>query len=177
MSTRSTDLPPRVSLIEAFPDGRLVWPGGAVRCAFGRSGVRCDKREGDGATPAGTFALRELWYRPDRLAPPQTRLECRPLDPDRGWCDDPRDVGYNRLVWAPYPASHERLWRADGLYDLIVPLGYNDAPAIPGLGSAIFLHVAAPDFAPTEGCVAAARDDLLKLVAGCGPETLLRVSA
>ena len=148
-----------------------------MRCALGRSGVRADKREGDGATPAGTFPLRELWYRPDRVARPPTALDCHALDPDRGWCDDPRDVGYNRLVWAPYPARHERLWREDGLYDLIVPLGYNDAPAVPGLGSAIFLHAAAPDYAPTEGCVAVAREDLLTILYGCGPETSIRVRA
>ena len=146
-----------------------------MRCTLGRGGLKADKREGDGATPAGTFPLRELWYRPDRVTRPETGLECRPIDPDRGWCDDPRDVGYNRVVWAPYPASHERLWREDRLYDLVIPLGYNDAPAVPGLGSAIFLHVAAPDYSPTEGCVAVACDDLLALLASCGPATMLRV--
>lgn len=174
--TRLTDSLSPIPLIEVSAAGRMSWPGGAVRCALGRSGVRRDKREGDGATPAGTFPLRELWYRPDRLRCPETLLECRALERERAWCDDPRDGGYNRVVWAPYPASHERLWRDDQLYDLIIPLGYNDAPAVPGLGSAIFLHVAAPDYGPTEGCVAIARDDLLALLRRCGPATMLSVS-
>ncbi len=174
--TRLTDRNSPIALIEVSADGRMSWPGGSIRCALGRSGVRRDKREGDGATPVGTFPLRELWFRPDRLPRPETLLDIREIEPTRAWCDDPRDGGYNRAVWAPYPASHERLWREDHLYDLIVPLGYNDAPAIRGLGSAIFLHVAAPDYRPTEGCVAIARDDLLTLLKRCGPVTMLSVS-
>lgn len=174
--TRLTDPGSAILLIEVSA-AHLSWPDGTVRCALGRSGVSRDKREGDGATPAGRYPLRELWYRSDRIAKPQTLLACREIEPDCGWCDDPGDIAYNRAVRTPYPGRHERLWRGDGLYDLIVPLGYNDAPAIPGLGSAIFLHVAAPDYAPTEGCVAIARDDLLALLRVCGPRTMLSVTA
>jgi L,D-peptidoglycan transpeptidase YkuD (ErfK/YbiS/YcfS/YnhG family) len=140
------------------------WGGSALRCAVGRAGIATDKREGDGATPAGAFALREVLYRPDRGAPPLTSLTLRPLDPADGWCDAPGDVNYNQKVRLPYRASAETLWRADGVYDLIVVLGYNDAPVIGGRGSAIFLHVARPDFAPTEGCVALGRGDLLRVL-------------
>ena len=140
------------------------WGGSALRCAVGRAGIATDKREGDGATPAGAFALREVLYRPDRAAPPLTSLTLRPLDPADGWCDAPGDVNYNQKVRLPYRASAETLWRADGVYDLIVVLGYNDAPVIGGRGSAIFLHVARPDFAPTEGCVALGRGDLLRVL-------------
>lgn len=148
-----------------------------VPCALGRAGVRADKREGDGATPAGTFALRRLWYRADRLDAPAIRgLAVRPIGRDDGWCDDPQSAEYNRPVSLPHPARHERLWRDDALYDLMVELGYNDGPIVPGAGSAIFLHVARSDYGPTEGCIALARGDLLRLLAEVGPETHLRTA-
>ena len=130
------------------------------RCALGRAGRSTTKREGDGATPVGAFPCRLVYWRPDRLAMPQTGLPCRALVPSDGWCDDPGSDAYNRPVTLPWPARTEALWRDDALYDLIVPLGYNDDPVLPALGSAIFLHVARPDYAPTEGCVALALDDL-----------------
>ncbi len=133
-------------------------------CAIGRGGVSGAKREGDGATPLGSFALRELLFRPDRGAVPRTALPMRPLSPAMGWCDCPADPAYNRAVTLPWRSSAEHLWRRDGLYDLIVPLGYNDAPVSPAAGSAIFLHVARAGLTPTEGCVALHRSDLLKLL-------------
>lgn len=135
------------------------------RCAIGKNGITGDKKEGDGRTPTGTFALRECWYRADCFPAPETRLKLRGIQPDDGWCDDPAHPLYNRHVKLPFSASHEKLWRDDGVYDLIVPLGYNDAPVAPGRGSAIFLHVATPDYAPTEGCVALAKSDLLEVLA------------
>lgn len=138
--------------------------GERFRCALGRGGVTAVKREGDGATPLGAWPLRRLHYRADRLVPPPTPLPLRILREDDGWCDDPADAAYNRLIKLPYPARHERLWRDDALYDLVGELGYNDAPPLAGAGSAIFLHAARPDYAPTEGCVALARQDLLRAV-------------
>jgi L,D-peptidoglycan transpeptidase YkuD (ErfK/YbiS/YcfS/YnhG family) len=98
------------------------------------------------------------------------------IDPSDGWSDDPRDGFYNQAVPLPHAYSYERLWREDAIYDLIVPLGYNDDPPIPGLGSAIFLHCARPDYSPTEGCVAVALSDLLRLVAECGSATRIEIS-
>ena len=92
------------------------------------------KREGDSATPVGTWRLRSVLYRADRLERPQTGLEIRPIEPDDGWCDDPEDAFYNRPVRLPYHASAEQLWRPDNAYDLVVPLGYNDSPPVPELG-------------------------------------------
>jgi L,D-peptidoglycan transpeptidase YkuD (ErfK/YbiS/YcfS/YnhG family) len=155
--------------------GTAAWPKGGARCALGRSGVTQDKREGDGATPAGVMALRLVFYRPDRLAQPLTRLPVRALQPEDGWCDDPASPEYNRHVRRPFPARHESLWRDDALYDLIVALGWNDAPPVPGSGSAIFLHLAGEGYPPTEGCVALARPDLLRLLADCGPGDRLTV--
>lgn len=150
---------------EAKHRWRLTFDGLRFRCALGRSGARADKCEGDGATPLGRWPLRRLLHRPDRLPVPETRLPLRALTPDDAWCDDPAHSAYNRPVRLPFSARHERLWRDDSLYDLIVVLGYKDAPPRSGLGSAIFLHVARPDFAPTEGCVALLLPDLLRLLA------------
>jgi L,D-peptidoglycan transpeptidase YkuD (ErfK/YbiS/YcfS/YnhG family) len=158
-------------------NGRAQWNMRAFRCAIGRGGIRADKREGDGATPAGVFALRRVLYRPDRLTRPATGLPAAPLDPADGWCDDPADPLYNRPVRLPYPARHERLWREDAIYDVIVVLGHNDDPVIPGRGSAVFLHVAAPDFGPTQGCVALAREELMSVLATAGPGDMLRAIA
>jgi L,D-peptidoglycan transpeptidase YkuD (ErfK/YbiS/YcfS/YnhG family) len=147
------------------PDGAARLDGRILRCALGRGGVSAEKREGDGATPLGRWLCRSLLYRPDRIAVPPTGLTAIPLAPFDGWCDAPGDPAYNRPVRLPYAASCESLWREDHVYDLIVPLGYNDDPVIGGRGSAIFLHLARPGYAPTEGCVALALDDLMAFLA------------
>jgi L,D-peptidoglycan transpeptidase YkuD (ErfK/YbiS/YcfS/YnhG family) len=159
-------------------EGQLSLAGRDVRCVLGRSGIRAaaDKREGDGATPAGLWPLRSLLWRPDRLTAPSSRLPARAIEPDDGWCDAPGDPAYNRLVRLPYPASAERMWREDGVYDLVVVLGYNDTPVVPGAGSAIFVHVARPDYAVTEGCIAVALKDLVELVNRAAPGDALRVA-
>ena len=157
------------------PPGILQWRGRRFACAIGAGGVRSNKREGDAATPAGRFPLRRVLYRPDRVAPPRTALPIAPLTPQDGWCDDPGHLLYNQPLLLPHHASHEELWRADHVYDLIVILGHNDAPAVPGLGSAVFLHVAQPDYAPTAGCVAVAVGDLLTILAGVGRRAWLCV--
>lgn len=161
----------------AYAGGRLFWPGGEVPAACGRGGVRADKREGDGASPAGSFPLLCCYYRPDRLSPPQSGLPVIALRRTDAWVDDPADAQYNRLVSLPYAASHEEMWREDGLYDLVVSLGYNTDPPVPGRGSAIFLHVASPDFAPTAGCIAIACDALLALLPLLGPGGTLTIRA
>jgi L,D-peptidoglycan transpeptidase YkuD (ErfK/YbiS/YcfS/YnhG family) len=159
------------------PAGFAAWGGRRMRCALGRSGVSGAKREGDGATPAGAFAMRMLYYRPDREALPPTRLPAQVLSQSDGWCDAPGDTAYNRKVRLPYPTRVECLWRDDRLYDLVVVLGYNDAPVVPGAGSAIFLHLAREDLAPTEGCVALARDDLLAVLATADDTSRVIVAA
>ena len=163
--------------LQVRADGVLWWRGRRLSCALGRSGVRADKREGDGATPAGCWPLRRVLYRPDRLAAPPTALPVAPLTRRDGWCDEPGHAAYNRPVELPHAASHEALWRDDRLYDVLVVLGYNDDPPLPERGSAVFLHVAAPGYGPTAGCVALALDDLLEVLAGCGAEARLCVSA
>lgn len=148
---------------------RLVLGGLEFRCALGRGGVRRDKQEGDGATPAGLLPLRRVLYRADRVAAPRCAVPVEPIAPEDGWCDDPGHPDYNRRIRLPHPARHEELWRADHVYDLLGVLGWNDGvggePIMRGRGSAIFLHLARPDYAPTEGCVALTEPDLRAVLA------------
>jgi L,D-peptidoglycan transpeptidase YkuD (ErfK/YbiS/YcfS/YnhG family) len=139
--------------------GDLRW-----RCALGRSGIFADKTEGDGCTPAGRFPIRRLIYRPDRVREIACVFPTQPMSPGDGWCDAPDDPAYNRLVTRPYPARHETLWREDALYDLLLVIGHNDDPVVPGKGSAVFLHLAHSDYRPTEGCVAFTRADFVRLL-------------
>jgi L,D-peptidoglycan transpeptidase YkuD (ErfK/YbiS/YcfS/YnhG family) len=151
--------------------------GLSIHCALGRGGVSHAKIEGDGCTPAGRFAIRRLLYRSDRIRDLACRLPMQPISPGDGWCDDPADGAYNRPVLRPYPASHEEMWREDSLYDLVLVIGHNDDPVLPGKGSAVFLHLAQPDYAPTAGCVAFARADFIALLAAMDPTTQIVVTA
>ena len=157
--------------------GQILMAGSIIPCALGRSGIGQVKREGDGLSPRGRFRLRAGAYRPDHFgARPCTALALRPTRPNDGWCDDPRDRRYNRPITLPAPGvSAERMWREDGLYDLVVDLDYNRQPIRPGRGSAIFLHVARPGYLPTEGCVAVKRADLVRLLRRVGPRTRLQI--
>lgn len=146
-------------------------------CALGKGGVVAAdaKREGDGATPIGTWKLRPGFWRADRLARPRSTLSFRAIEPGMYWDDDPASPSYNTLRYGG-PADHpERLMRADGVYDIVVPMGFNDDPIVAGRGSAIFLHVARPDLSPTAGCVALARDDLLAVLEALGGSPVIDI--
>ena len=147
-------------------DGLCRFGARTFRCALGRGGIVVDKREGDGGTPAGTWPLRRLLFRPDRERRPVCALPAEEIAEGDGWCDDPRHPDYNRPVRSPFAAGRETMWRDDDLYDLVVVVGHNDDPPVAGRGSAIFLHLAREDMVPTAGCVAFARADLLEILAG-----------
>jgi L,D-peptidoglycan transpeptidase YkuD (ErfK/YbiS/YcfS/YnhG family) len=147
----------------------------ALPVALGRGGIRANKREGDGGTPRGTFRLRRVWWRADRAARPRTLLPVRRIRGDDGWCENPRDRHYNQPVRLQPDHAGDRLKRADHLYDLIVELDHNTRPRIAGRGSAVFVHVARPGFAPTAGCVALTASALRRLVARTGPHTRLSI--
>lgn len=151
----------------------LVGFGRRIPCSIGRGGLTARKREGDGATPRGRHRITGLLYRPDRLAPPAPWA--RPIRRRDIWSDDPADAGYNRLAPSPGRHSHERLWRADRLYDLVLLTDWNWPEAVPGRGSAIFLHRWRRPGAPTAGCVAMAPEDLRWLAARAAPGTTFRV--
>jgi len=153
--------------------------GDRFACAIGRTGgiSAALKREGDGATPVGRWPVLGALLRPDRVRPPRTALPWRWLRPDDGWSDTPADPCYNRPVRHPHRCSAERLWRDDHAYDIVIVLGHNQSPVVPGAGSAIFWHVSQPDFRATEGCVAIARDALLSLLPKLSPGMPLEVGA
>jgi len=155
-----------ISLVEfTLRDGLLGGAGMRLRAAFGRGGITGHKREGDGGTPTGLLRLVRILYRADRLRAPACAVPVEPIGKLEGWCDDVADPAYNKPVRLPYAASHEALWRDDAVYDVIGVLDWNLAPIVPGRGSAIFFHVATPDYAPTAGCVALALPDVLAALA------------
>ncbi|HWE98787.1 MAG TPA: L,D-transpeptidase family protein [Caulobacteraceae bacterium] len=159
--------------------GTLLAADARYRCALGKAGIVMLKREGDGGTPHGRFPLREVFYRPDRIARPATGLPVAAIGPQDGWCDDPASPRYNQQVRLPFAASHEELWRQDGLYDLIAVIGFNDDPPVPGAGSAIFMHVARREgegYGSTAGCVALELPDLIAVLRLCGPGTTIRTT-
>ena len=148
---------------------RVELAHGVRLAALGRSGIRALKREGDGGTPLGRFPIRQVLYRPDRGLRPRTKLPLHAIRTNDGWCDDPADRNYNRLIKLPSRRSAEGLRRADPLYDLVLVLGYNDRPRVRGRGSAIFVHLARPGYTPTDGCIALTRRDLMMLLAEARP--------
>lgn len=147
------------------------------RCALGRSGLSVRKREGDGATPIGQYRMLEVFYRSDRFARPQTRLPVTPIQARLGWCDDPIDRNYNRMITLPYPASHEKLMRDDHLYDCLVVLDYNISVRKRFAGSAIFLHLARKNFDPTEGCIAVHETVMRRFLELANTDTILSIKA
>jgi L,D-peptidoglycan transpeptidase YkuD (ErfK/YbiS/YcfS/YnhG family) len=150
---------------------------GAIRIpvALGRGGVRADKREGDGATPRGRFRPLRLWWRADRGPRPRTLLPVRRIGRTDGWSEDPADRRYNRPIRLADGRGGDGLWRADRLYDLIVELDHNVRPRVAGRGSAIFVHVARPNFAPTAGCVALTSPALRRLLTRMSAKTRIKI--
>ena len=147
----------------------------ALPVALGRAGIRANKREGDGATPRGSFRLKRLWWRADRYPRPATLLPVQRIKPDDGWCEDPSDRHYNRPIKLPPQSKSDRLARKDRLYDFIIEIDHNTRPRVAGRGSAVFIHVARPGFAPTAGCVALTMNSLRRLLARVGPRTRIMV--
>lgn len=146
-------------------------------CSIGHGGISHFKQEGDGASPAGVWRLRNVMYRPDRIRRPLTTLPTVQIKPDMGWCDDPNSIHYNTLIKLPFSGSHEKLWREDNLYDLLVELDHNSSPVVQGKGSAIFMHVRRADKGPTEGCIAMPASHLLRLLETCRRHTAVSIGS
>jgi L,D-peptidoglycan transpeptidase YkuD (ErfK/YbiS/YcfS/YnhG family) len=151
--------------------GWLTAGGLTVPVALGRGGIKADKREGDGGTPLGTFQPRQLWWRADRHPRPKTFLAVRAIRPEDAWCEDPLSRHYNQPVRLERDGRGDRLTRTDHLYDFIIEIDHNRSPRIAGRGSAVFLHLARPDFSPTAGCVSMTRSAMLRLLERLGPQT------
>jgi L,D-peptidoglycan transpeptidase YkuD (ErfK/YbiS/YcfS/YnhG family) len=162
------------------PDDLVLTPRGLrfqgvfYPCTVGRGGVTGRKREGDGATPRGIHRLVGMLYRPDRMARPADWA--LPIGPGDLWSDDPGHEDYNMMVRAPYPYSHEKLRRADPLYDLILLTDWNWPYAVKGRGSAIFIHQFRRPGAPTEGCIALSRSHLRRIAPRITLQTRLIVT-
>lgn len=159
----------KIILFEAFE----------LPCRIGKSGfISQDKgHEGDAKTPLGEYRLRFGLYRADRLPRPRSDLNFRPLRENDGWCDDPKDPAYNRFIRLPYPSSHEKLWRDDGAYDIILVMSHNDSPPQSGLGSAVFIHIAQPDDRQTLGCIALTPDHMVQILPHLYPDMPVLISA
>jgi L,D-peptidoglycan transpeptidase YkuD (ErfK/YbiS/YcfS/YnhG family) len=142
-----------------------------VPVALGRGGIRANKREGDGGTPKGTFRPRQLWWRADRHSRPRTFLPVRAIGPEDAWCEDPTSRHYNQPIRLARGRDGDRLMRDDHLYDFIVEIDHNTRPRIANRGSAVFLHLARENFAPTAGCVSMTKPAMLRLLARLGPES------
>ncbi len=152
--------------------------GKSYRCAIGSGGAvdAALKREGDKKTPLGIFPVREVWYRADRREKPETDLPVRVITEKDGWCDDSNTPEYNKHVALPFSGSHEKLWREDEIYDLFFVVGYNDAPAAQDKGSAIFVHIARPEYSGTDGCVALAEKDLEEVLACLKKDSMVQIT-
>jgi L,D-peptidoglycan transpeptidase YkuD (ErfK/YbiS/YcfS/YnhG family) len=166
---------PRLAQAQQVSLGRLHAGPLVIACALGRAGISHAKRESDHATPAGEFHLLAGFFRADRILRRAWSLPMRPVRPNDGWCDDPESAVYNRHVTLPCRTGHEKLWRKDHLYDLVIVLDYNIHPRRKNRGSAIFLHCARPDLAPTEGCVALRPDDLRRLLPRLAKKAVLTI--
>ncbi len=145
--------------------GLLLAGGLAIPVALGRTGIRANKREGDGATPRGHFRLTRLWWRADRRPRPPTRLPARRIGADDAWCEDPASRHYNRPIRLAPGTPGDRLRRSDGLYDFVIEIDHNTRPRVAGRGSAVFVHVARVGLRPTAGCVALPAERLRLLLA------------
>ena len=155
--------------------GLLSVCGSVFPCALGRAGISSSKREGDGATPLAAMRLMSGYYRSDHANVRAAQLEMRPIDATLGWCEVPGDRNYNRPVKVPYAASHETMRRKDRLYDYCLVLDWNISMRRRGRGSAIFFHLARPDFSPTQGCVAVTRTVMERLLPLVSRRTVLTV--
>ena len=142
----------------------LVTEKAIYKCSHGKNGCTDDKIEGDMMSPNGQFYLRRAFYRADKTHKPETLLPIVAITTDMGWCDDPSKPEYNTLIKLPFDGSHEKMWREDDLYDLVIEVGYNDEQIVPGLGSAIFIHCIGPEYSGTAGCIGLNKDDLHNLI-------------
>ena len=153
----------------------LIFRNLKFRCSIGKGGIKNKMKEGDNITPKGIFKLIKVYYRADKIKRIETPLKKIKIKKNMGWCDDPKSRYYNREVKIPNKFSHERLYRNDNIYDLVILLSYNVRPIIKGKGSAIFMHVAKSKYLPTEGCIALKKTHLIKILKQINSKTLIKI--
>jgi len=154
----------------------LLYKGYKLKCSIGKLGTIKLKREGDLATPRGTFKLGPLYYRKDRNKIPKSNIKRKIIKKNMGWCDDSKSKKYNREISFPFKYRAEKLYRKDRIYDLLINIKYNFCPAIKDKGSAIFLHITDHRYKPTKGCIAISKNDFLKILPLINNKTKILIS-
>jgi L,D-peptidoglycan transpeptidase YkuD (ErfK/YbiS/YcfS/YnhG family) len=144
--------------------GLIKYKNFKFTCALGKAGIGEKKIEGDNITPTGTFKIVKIYYRSDRIKKISSKFRAIKIKKNMGWCDDPNSKNYNQLINLPNRDGHEKLFKKNNIYDIIVVLNYNMRPVIKNKGSAIFIHVAKKNYQSTQGCIALKKNDLLKLL-------------
>ena len=135
-----------------------------VKCSIGKRGINIKRKEGDLITPKGSFKVKRVFYRKDRIKKLSTKIKKTVIKKNMGWCDDPRSRNYNQLIRYPFSFKSEKLFRSDNIYDIILVLNFNMNPIKKNKGSAIFIHVAKKKYLSTKGCVAISKIELKKLI-------------
>jgi len=144
--------------------GYLKYKNLKFRCALGKAGIGKKKIEGDSITPRGKFNIVKIYYRSDRVKKIFSKYRLIKISKNMGWCDDPNSKSYNQLINLPTKYTHEKLYRKDNVYDLLIVLNYNMRPIFKNKGSAIFIHIARQNYKKTSGCVAIKKPHLIKLI-------------
>ena len=153
----------------------LTFDNYKAKCAIGKRGISIKKREGDFVTPKGTFKIKEIFYRKDRVQRLITRLKKTVIKKNMGWCDDPKSKKYNKLIYFPFKYSAEKLYRKESIYDIILVLNFNMNPIRKNKGSAIFIHIAKKNYEPTKGCIAVKKKDLIKILNSITKKTEIKI--
>jgi L,D-peptidoglycan transpeptidase YkuD (ErfK/YbiS/YcfS/YnhG family) len=156
--------------------GYLKYKNLKFRCALGKAGIGKKIKEGDNITPKGTYKIIKIYYRKDRIKELVSQIKLIKIKKNIGWCDDPKSKKYNQLIYLPTKYSHEKLYRRDNIYDLILVLNYNIKPIIKNKGSAIFIHIARKNYKKTAGCIALEKNNLIKLVLKIQKHTKIKIS-
>ena len=129
-------------------------------CCVGKGGISYKKIEGDKKTPKGLYNIGELYFRKDKIKNFFTKLKCKEIKKNMGWCDDVLSKKYNKIIKIKKNIKHEKLFRADNKYDLLIPIKYNFKKPKKGRGSCIFIHLT-QNYKPTNGCIALKKKDFL----------------
>jgi L,D-peptidoglycan transpeptidase YkuD (ErfK/YbiS/YcfS/YnhG family) len=156
--------------------GYLKYKNFKFRCALGNGGIKKKIKEGDRITPKGIFKITKIYYRADKIKKIRTKVKTIRIKKNMGWCDDPRSISYNKQIKLPSKFSHEKLYRKDNLYDLVLVLNYNSNPIIKNKGSAIFIHIAKKSYKNTNGCIALKKKHLIKLLTKIKKNTQVKIS-
>ena len=156
--------------------GHLIFKNFKFRCSLGKNGISDKKKEGDGITPRGTFKLTKLFYREDKIKNIRSKIKKGKIKKNMGWCDDSKSHLYNQQIKLPNKYSHEKLFRNDNLYDLILVLNYNINPTIKHKGSAIFIHITKNSYKKTKGCIALKKENLIELISKIKKNTKIKIN-